>query len=155
MFICGFRILFYVAVVVFLSYTLNMQKIKRITILSFLLILVLAGCFNGGKPAVSFDGTRYKFGQVLEGREIVFTFMFTNTGKKNLVIEELDVSCFCVVIKEYDEIVRPGEKGKIYGVIETKGFEGDVVKLIKAKTNVPDLEPVVLTLEGKIVPRPE
>lgn len=119
------------------------------------MVFIITGCFNDRKPAVSFDGTRYKFGNVLEGRNVVFTFMFSNTGTKNLVIEELDVSCFCVVVREYDKIVKPGGKGKIYGIVETKGFKGEVVKAIKVKTNIPDIEPVVLTLEGKIIPGQE
>jgi hypothetical protein len=136
-------------------YSEKMKKIMSTVIFCISFLLVISGCLNNGKPAVSFDGTRYKFGQVLEGREIVFTFMFTNTGKKNLVIKDLEVSCFCVKVKEYDRIIRPGEKGRIYGVVTTEGFEGEVVKMIKVTTNVPDSEPVVLTMEGKIVSRPD
>lgn len=132
-----------------------MRTIFTITICILCVVMILSISCNGRMPAVSFDGTRYKFGDVTEGKKIVFTFMFTNTGTKNLVIEELNVSCYCVVVKEYDKIVKPGGKGKIYGVVETEGFGGEVVKAIKVKTNVPDSEPVVLTLEGNILPRPE
>jgi hypothetical protein len=102
-------------------------------------------------PAILFDGEKYKFGEVLEGEEIVFTFYFTNPGTGDLTITGLSVSCYCVVVKEYDRLVKPGGKGKIYGVVQTKGFQGDVVKAIQVETNIPQAKPVVITIEGKIL----
>jgi hypothetical protein len=131
-----------------------MKKIN-ITILAFLLLmLIIKGCSGGKGPAIFIDGERYKFGKVIEGKEVVYTFFFTNPGTKNLVIEELYVSCDCIVVREYDKIVKPGERGKIYGVIKTEGFMGHVSKSIKIKTNIPNVEPV-LTMEGTIVAKSE
>ena len=125
---------------------------KYISFFYFLLSLLIIGCFGNRVPAIKFDGQNYKFGNIKEGKNVVFTFMFLNTGNADLMIEELYVSCYCVIVKEYDKVIKPGEKGKIYGYIDTKGFQGDVVKVIKVTTNIPDAEPAILTLEGKIIP---
>jgi hypothetical protein len=131
-----------------------MKKINTAILPFLFLILIIDGCSGGKGPAIVIDGELYRFGEVIEGKEVVFTFFFTNPGAKNLVIEELYVSCECVVIKEYDRVVPPGKRGKIYGVIKTEGFLGLVSKSIKLKTNIPDIEPV-LTMEGTIRPKPE
>lgn len=125
---------------------------KYIPVFCFLLSLLIAGCSGNRVPAIKFDGQNYKFGNIKEGKNVVFTFMFSNTGNADLVIEELAVSCYCVVVKKYTKVIKPGEKGKIYGYINTKGFQGYVVKVIKVSTNIPDTEPAILTLEGKIIP---
>ena len=131
------------------------KKIHHIIILFIFIILSTLNCSDNKSPAIYFDGEKYKFGKVLECKENVFTFFFFNKGKMDLIINELDVSCYCVVVKEYDKRVKPGKRGKIYGFLQTKGFQGEVIKAIKVNTNIPDMEPVVLTLEGNILPRPK
>ena len=121
----------------------------------FLIIIFLTECSGGNGARILIDGEKYKFGEVLSGENVVFTFFYKNTGTGDLIIEGLDVSCFCVRVKQYDKIVKPGERGKIYGMIETKGFEGDIVKKIQVKTNIPNQEPSILIIEGKILPRPK
>jgi len=130
-----------------------MQKIIRLfkTIWIFILLLFV-GCQPVKAPAIQFDGTSYKFGETVEGDEVVFTFFFKNTGNTELIIKDLFVSCFCVNIKQYDKVVLPGNKGKIYGVIKTAGFGGDISKSIKVETNVPGSTAAMLILEGKILP---
>jgi hypothetical protein len=117
-----------------------------------IIVFAMFSCSAGKGPEIKFDGDKYKFGEVYAGEEVVFTFFYSNPGVKDLVIEDLFVSCFCVNVKMYDKIVKPGEKGKIYGVIKTEGFEGEISKSIKLKTNVPNTESVV-TMEGKILPK--
>jgi len=128
-----------------------MQKI----LMGCLLLLILAvGCVKPNAPAVQFDGTRYLFGEVVQGEEVVFTFSFKNTGNMTLHIEELSVSCYCVVIKNCTKSVAPGEKGQVYGVLETKDFVGDMYRAIEVKTNIPKSEPIMLVLEGVILAKP-
>jgi hypothetical protein len=129
-----------------------MRNIRIIALLLYVAV-VMSGCSGGKGAAIAFDGEKYKFGEIVTGENVVFTFIFKNTGTRDLVIEGLDVSCFCVHVKQYDKIVTPGERGKIYGVIETKGFEGNVVKAIQVKTNIPNQKPSILTIEGTILPR--
>lgn len=141
----------------------------KISLCFFLIILALIGCPDKKKPDnyknpvnnkvsenvegpdIYIDGLKYKFGKILEGQNVVFTFYFKNTGTKDLVINELDVNCSCVIVKQYDKTVKPGERGKIYGIIETKGFLGEVIKAIKIVTNIPEREPYILTMEGEIL----
>lgn len=130
-----------------------MRRFNRMSHVWFcILALLAASCSDGKKPEIKIDGEKYKFGEVTAGEKVVFTFFYSNPGTKDLVIEDLYVSCFCVEVKQYDKTVKPGTKGKIYGVINTEGFEGDVSKSIKLKTNIPGTEPV-LVMEGRILPK--
>ncbi|MBN2440146.1 MAG: DUF1573 domain-containing protein [Spirochaetales bacterium] len=129
------------------------KQIITFGLLMLLPLLFVSGCFSNKKPSIYVDGEKYKFGRIREGKEVVFTFFFSNTGTAPLRITELNVSCSCVVVKYYDKIVKPGKRGKIYGKIETEGFRGAVTKAIKMKTNIPDKPEVILTLEGTILPR--
>ncbi|MBN1699882.1 MAG: DUF1573 domain-containing protein [Spirochaetales bacterium] len=130
---------------------------KRLWIILIIIIgtiAILPYCTGGKGPEIFIDGDRYKFGEVVEGKEIVFTFFISNTGTKDFLIEELYVSCECVIVKEYDRIIKPGTRGSIYGVIRTTGFRGFISKSIKLKTNIGGIEPV-LTMEGTVVAKPE
>ena len=82
----------------------------------FILILVLTTTFimtinmscTPKKPSIFVDGKTYKFNTVEEGTNVVFTFFFFNSGTKNLVVDELHISCSCIKVKEYTTIVKPG-----------------------------------------------
>jgi hypothetical protein len=125
---------------------------KYVLLFAAVVILVSStGCFSRGESAIEVDGLKYIFGNVKEGTQVVFTFMFKNTGKSDLVIEDLYSSCACVIVKQYDKRVKPGAKGKVYGVIDTSGFSGPMIRAIKLTTNAPG-SPVILTLEGSIGP---
>jgi hypothetical protein len=130
-----------------MKHTFNIARISFC-----ILIFATLACSDSKGPAIKIDGEKYKFGEVTAGQEVVFTFYYSNPGTRDLVIEDLYVSCFCVTVKQYDKTVKPGSKGKIYGVIKTEGFEGEVSKSIKLKTNIPNVEPVI-TMEGKILPK--
>jgi hypothetical protein len=129
------------------------KKILFIIILVF--PLTFYGCTGGKTPAIQFDRENYVFSDVTEGQEVEFTFHYSNTGKEDLLIEELSASCFCIVVKKYNSIVKPGEEGELSGIIKTEGFQGYNVKMIKLRTNIPDADPIVLTLEGNIHPLEE
>jgi hypothetical protein len=126
---------------------------KLLSVFIFLFILIATLACSPDIPGIKVDGDMYKFGEILEGKDVIFAFVFMNTGKKDLVIEDQEVSCFCVNIRSIDKVTKPGQKGKVYGFIKTDGFQGNISKSIKLKTNIPNTEPVILTIEGKITPR--
>ena len=129
---------------------MNRRTINNI-FLGCCVLLCLGACSGSKSPAIYIDGDTYKFGKVKAGQEVVFTFFISNPGTADLVLKDLYISCECVVVKEYDRVIKPGTRGKVYGVIKTEGLSGDILRAIKLKTNIPDTEPI-LKMEGTVLP---
>ena len=126
-----------------------------LTAISALLLIIMTGCTGNNTPgikgpAIKFTTERYNFGEVGEGQEIAYSFIFTNPGSETLKITKVHPTCGCTVTGSYDKEIAPGAVGRIPVVLKTAGFGGDLTKTIKVDTNIPDLEQISLTLEGKV-----
>ncbi len=82
----------------------------------------------------------------------LFEFEFKNTGKTPLLIQNVQTSCGCTTASKPSEPVQPGKKSVISVKYDTKRV-GDVHKTITVTTNVQP-EPIVLTIQGKVLPAP-
>ena len=82
----------------------------------------------------------------------LFIFEFKNTGKTPLLIQNVQTSCGCTTADKPSEPVQPGKSSKISVKYDTKRV-GDVHKTITVTTNV-QTEPIVLTIQGKVLPAP-
>lgn len=84
---------------------------------------------------IDFKKTSYDFGKVEHGEVLEYTFVFTNTGKSDLVIYSATASCGCTV-PEYDKnLIAPGQEGKVKIVFNTRGFRGAQSKTISITSN--------------------
>ena len=65
-------------------------------------------------PVMSFDKGIHDFGVIQEGSRVETVFMFTNTGKSDLIIQDARGSCGCTV-PEYPKNlpIAPGATGEI------------------------------------------
>lgn len=72
-----------------------------------------------GAPILTFDAKTVNIGKVKKGifKEVVFNF--TNDGDSDLIIE-LVSACTCTEVKWSKEPVKPGEKGKIVAIFDTR-----------------------------------
>lgn len=121
-------------------------------VLTAIIALVTAGC-SGNRvegPAIKFDKQVYNFGEVDEGTQVEHAFSFSNPGSEMLIIKNVHPTCGCTVTGDYDKEIKPGGRGKIPLVLNTRGYQGDVVKTIRVETNTSDPQPMNLTLEGTI-----
>jgi hypothetical protein len=127
-------------------------KIGLLIMLMVMLVLATAGCMGNRVegPAIKFNKQTYNFGQVDEGEQVKYTYTFSNPGSETLIIENVHPTCGCTVTGEYDKEIKPGGRGKIPVVLNTHGYQGDVVKTIRVETNTLDPQPIQLTLEGNI-----
>lgn len=69
---------------------------------------------------MSFDKTTQKFGTIKEDTDNNASFIVTNTGKKPLIIEKVDVSCGCTTAKKPEKPIMPGKSDKIEVVFHPK-----------------------------------
>ena len=75
-------------------------------------------------PKMTFEETEHDFGRIIQGEKIAFNYYFENTGKSDLVITKVTTSCGCTVGNYPKEPVKPGGKGKIEVVFDSKGKKG-------------------------------
>jgi hypothetical protein len=106
---------------------------------------------NSEKPVFTFEKATQNFGTLPEGEEVTREFLFTNTGKTDLLISNASASCGCTVPEWPKEPIPPGGKGKIKATFNSSGKEGKQNKkiVITANTN-PELTEVYL--EGEVTP---
>lgn len=101
-------------------------------------------------PGIAFKKKTYKFGKVNEGEKVNYTFKFKNIGTEILIIENVRPTCGCTLTGEYDKEVQPGASGEIPVELRTDGFQGEMSKIIRVLTNIPDKKDIVLTLQGTV-----
>jgi hypothetical protein len=114
------------------------------------ILLFFSSCITEKKPAIKFENLIYNFGEVDQGKNVSYTFTYLNPGTDVLEITAVKPTCGCTVPGDFTKEVAPGEKGEFPVVFNTKGYQGYVSKTIRIETNVPDSEPVYLSMEGKI-----
>jgi hypothetical protein len=102
------------------------------------------------KFIIEFDIEIYDFGTVIEGEKVDYTYVFTNKGTETILIKNVRPGCGCTVTGKFDDEVKPGKKGKINVQLNTKGFDGNVNKVITVTTNIPGKESIILSMKGII-----
>lgn len=92
-----------------------------------------------GLAEITFNETSYDFGTVKDGDLVTYSYIFTNTGKIPLVIENATASCGCTVPEWPKEPIPPGEEGQIDVEFNSKNRPGRANKsvTITANTNPP------------------
>lgn len=75
--------------------------------------------FNAG-PDLAFDEVKYNYGRAKIGSVISHVFYLTNSGDQPLVISKVVPSCGCTVASFTKEPLRPGTKGEIVVMFNTK-----------------------------------
>ncbi len=89
--------------------------------------------FSG--PRISFDKTEHNFGRVISGELVRHSFKFTNKGQEDLLLVRVSSSCGCTVPNYSKEPIKPGHKGLIEVIFDTRGRKGFQSKTITVTTN--------------------
>ena len=64
-------------------------------------------------PKFGFNKEIHKFGEISEGEILVCEFYFKNIGDANLIINTIESSCGCTVVKWDKSPIKVGEESKI------------------------------------------
>ena len=108
----------------------------------------------GKGAAIQFNQTAHDFGTIEEGTRATHEFEFTNTGDSNLILTNVQASCGCTVPTWPRQPIKPGQKDKITVVYNSAGRPGDFHKSITVSSNVKNEAAKVLTIQGKVNPKP-
>lgn len=101
-------------------------------------------------PKIEFENKIFDFGKGITGKEVPYSFIFTNKGKSELVIRKVTASCGCTATNPEKTNLKPGETSKIDIKFNTDGRVGEQHKSITVITNDPDNPEVILLVKGTL-----
>ncbi len=100
-----------------------------------------------------FDTETIDYGTVAHNADGKREFVFTNNGKKALIITNTSGSCGCTVPTSPKEPIAPGAKG-IIGVKYATDRVGAFTKTVTVTSNAEGTPTKVLTIKGTVLPDP-
>ena len=86
-------------------------------------------------PKMTFDEMIYDFGTIKEGKVVEHTFEFENTGEVPLLIGDARSTCGCTVPTFPKDYMKPGSKGEIKVIFDSKNLSGNISKPITIISN--------------------
>lgn len=101
-------------------------------------------------PKILFEKTDFEFGTLKSGEKASYNFVFTNTGKSDLIIRKIKASCGCTATNPEKMIIKPGETSHITSTFSSAGKKGQQNKTITIITNDPAQSSVVLKVIGNV-----
>jgi hypothetical protein len=117
------------------------ELLRKVSLIaSALLPVFLLGSlgYGSGQPKIKFKETAWDFGKVKQGEVVSHEFVFANEGDETLVIQKVSTSCGCAAALVSAEKVAPGKEGRISVKFDTRGYGGQVKKLVYVDSNDPD-----------------
>ncbi len=101
-------------------------------------------------PKMIFEKTDFEFGTLKAGEKATNNFVFTNTGKSDLVIRKIKASCGCTATNPEKMVIKPGEASHITATFSSAGKKGAQNKTITVITNDPSQPSIVLKVIGTV-----
>lgn len=109
---------------------------KKVLVFLVALLGLALNAVAGEGPAVKFDKTSYDFGTFSEEKgKVTHVFEFTNTGKEDLVLQDVKTSCGCTTPDWTKTPIAPGKKGKVEVTYNSTGRPGQFTKTITVTSN--------------------
>jgi hypothetical protein len=128
------------------------MKIISTTLPLLLLFVLIPASGQSGKPVINFPEKEFHFGTLKTTAGVVsHDFVFSNTGKIPLIINEVKASCGCTVPEWPREPVLPGKKGIIKVTFDPEKQSGSFTKTIQVSSNA-DVPLVTLLINGVVIP---
>jgi len=86
-------------------------------------------------PVIEFEKDIHDFGKLLQGEIATYNFRFTNTGKSDLVITQVQTTCGCTVSKFPRKAIKPGEGDVIKVTFDSGNRKGMQNKMATVVSN--------------------
>jgi len=104
-------------------------------------------------PKMELKENEYNFGEVNEGQLVEKEFVFTNTGKSDLIIRKIKASCGCTTVDPSDKVIKPGQTSSFKATVKTNGFSERISKSITIITNDPVTPTSMVRIIGTVEPQ--
>ena len=112
-------------------------------------LLSLTGPALAG-PQLTFDKNVYDFKKVIQGKDVIHSFTFRNTGDAPGTITRVSSSCGCTVANVSDKVIPPGKSGTIKTSFDSSDFSGPVTKEVFVYLGNQQKPAYTLTLKGVV-----
>ncbi len=126
------------------------SRIPTIFSILFLTAALVIPAAAAGTPKIKFKETAWDFGKIKQGEVAAHEFVFTNEGDDTLTIEKVATSCGCTAALVSDRSVPPGKTGKIEVKFDTRGYGGQVAKMVYVQSNDPKEPQQPLEIKAEI-----
>ncbi len=115
-----------------------------------LLIACLFSCtMIFAQNPVNFKTTKHSFGKIAQHKPATYSFAFTNTSAKPVVVEIATAECGCTTPVYPKEPVPPGKSSEIKVTYNAEAM-GTFTKKVNVKLANVDA-PVVLVIDGEVI----
>jgi hypothetical protein len=121
---------------------------NKLYLISFLFLWACTPTPVQKNASIAFAHTEHNFGTLQQKQKAGYDFVFTNTGKEPLIIQNVETSCGCTVPEWTKQPVKPGEKGKIRIKYDTS-YPGTFSKSITVYYNGKN-SPAHLKIRGNV-----
>jgi hypothetical protein len=101
---------------------------------------------------VTFNKKEHDFGTINEGKTVTTNFKITNTGVKDLIIQNATASCGCTVPEYPKYPIKPGKSGNIKVSFDSTGKPGQQQKTVTVTANIPNSSEI-LTINTNVTPK--
>ncbi len=110
-------------------------------------------------PTFSFSSSKlvveensFDFGKVMEGEELVHTFILKNEGDSPLKIRGIRKSCGCITSSIEGKEISPSSSISMKVLFKTKGFRDKEDKIVRVFTNDPESSSFSFHIKAEIIP---
>ncbi len=90
-----------------------------------------------GQPRIKFAESVFDFGKIKQGKVVSHEFVFTNEGNDTLIINRVTTTCGCTGALLSEDHIAPGKEGRLEVKFDSRGYGGQVSKLIYVESNDP------------------
>ena len=111
-------------------------------------VAALEASLKEGVAEMTFKYTDHNFGTMEQGSDVSYNFEFVNTGKNDLIINNVATSCGCTTPEWTHQPVPSKTRGSIKVKYDSNRI-GNFSKTITVYSNATN-SPVVLTIRGNI-----
>ena len=122
--------------------------VTMVTILAAVLALTVPALAG---PQFTFDKAVYDFRTVAQGKTVVHSFSFRNSGDATGTITRVSSSCGCTVADVSNKVIPPGKTGTIKTTFDSSDFHGPVTKEVFVYLGDQQKPAYILTMKGIVV----
>lgn len=135
-----------------------LRRLFYLPVISLLLFILSPSSISAADkdkaPAIKFETTTIDLGNIREADGTARTaFKFKNTGTAPLIILKSTTSCGCTTAKGPEKPIAPGAEGEINVTFSPTGRQGEFIKTIIVRTNIPGATSPRLKIKGCVIPK--
>ena len=101
-------------------------------------------------PQLVFKTDTHDFGEVKQGTETIYEFVFENKGSTPLIISNVEKQCGCTTPEWTYKPIKPGEKGVIIVKYDSNRI-GPFNKSVTVHSNDSDNPQLILKIRGNVI----